>query len=105
MPEKILSARKIAETSETLSRRVYERFPTSGLYKLSEALVELGIKAQHAAPKIARPFYSVRIAVGVLIAGVLGIVLSTIWAVLPKMSQISKANIIWLPPNHPRRRD
>jgi hypothetical protein len=94
MPEKILSARKIAETAETLSKRVHERFPASGLYKISEALVELGVKAQHAAPKIARPLYSVRIAVGALIAAILGIVLSTIWAVLPKMSEISKANIV-----------
>ena len=92
MSTKLLDAAKIAATANQLSRRVFERFPVSGLYAVSVELSELGVVAQDAAANIARPMYSVRIAVGVLIALILGILVSMIWAALPHVGQIAGAS-------------
>jgi len=83
MPHKSLNPQKIAETAEKLSRRIHERFPEAGLHRISKELIQQGNKARDTAPMIARPIYSVRIAVGVLIAIIVGIVGSLIWVVLP----------------------
>ncbi len=90
----ILDAKKIAETAEKLSRRIFERFPVSGLYAISRELVQLGSKAEEAAPRIARPIYSVRITVGILIAAILGIVVSSIWAVILQLGEITQSRLV-----------
>ena len=77
-----------------MSRRIFERFPNFGLYRISKELQELGYAAQENAPKIARPMYSVRIAVALLILVILVIVGSMIWAVLPQLGQVSNASVI-----------
>ncbi|MCH9695622.1 MAG: hypothetical protein K0U72_14000 [Gammaproteobacteria bacterium] len=94
MPEKSLHPEKIAKTANLLSRRVFERFPNFGLYRISKELQELGYAAQENAPKIARPIYSVRIAVVLLILVILVIVGSMVWAVIPHLGQVGDASVI-----------
>jgi len=94
VPEKSLDPQKIAATAETLSRRIFERFPQSGLYRISTELMQLGDQARDNAPLIARPIYSVRAAVGVLIAMIIGFVISLILAVQPDASEITKAEFV-----------
>lgn len=94
MPHRSLNPKKIAETAERMSRRIYERFPVSGLYEISMELMQLSDKARKTAPVIARPMYSVRIAVGVLISVIVIIVGSMIWAMIQQVNEITKAGIV-----------
>jgi len=75
-----LHAERIVETIQRLSRRIERRFPDSGLFRLSQKLLEIGHRAQNQATWIARPIYSLRFGVGLLLViimvGVLGTVVS-----------------------------
>ncbi len=94
MPLRSLNPEKIADTAKKLSRRIHERFPEAGLYRVSLELIQLGDKARDRAPVIARPIYPVRIAVGVLIAVIVAIVGSLIWAVMPQLNQIAQVDLV-----------
>jgi hypothetical protein len=93
MPGKLLKPEKIAETAARLSKRIHERFPSSGLYHASRELMDLGERARVSAPNIARPIYTLRIGVGVLIAAIVAIVASMIMAGIDQMHQLSRASI------------
>jgi hypothetical protein len=94
MPGTILRVDKIAATAEKLSGRINERFPDSGLYKVSRELVKVGEKARLVAPLIGRPIYSVRIAVAVLIAAILAIVVTLILAGLANIDHFTRASLV-----------
>jgi hypothetical protein len=94
MPRKSLRPDKIAATVEKLSRRVSERFPESGLQRVSEELVQLGEKAKAGAPRISRPIYSVRIGVGILIVLVVALVVSLIWNGIGQIEQVGGADVL-----------
>jgi len=94
MPDKSLDPEKIAETAEKLSRRVFERFPQSGLYRISKELTQLGAQASANASSISRPIYSVRVAVFILITIIVSIVGSLIWSVMPQLHQVTKASLL-----------
>ena len=91
MPGKSLNPEKIAQTAEKLSLRIGERFPGSGLYRISRELMELGAKARSEAPQIARPIYALRIAVGLLIAVILAILVSLFWVVRDQLAALTGA--------------
>lgn len=57
MPDESLDPEKISETAEKLSRRVFERFPESGLHRISKELTRLGDRASASASLISRPIY------------------------------------------------
>lgn len=71
-----LNPDKIVETISTLSRRINERFPDSGLLTVCNQLVEISRRAQYQADWIARPIISLRLGIGfliiVIVAGIIG---------------------------------
>lgn len=85
---------KIVETADTLSQRVYARFPDTGLYDVSRELVAMSETAQVMAPQFGKPNYPVRIAVGVLIAAILVIFFSLIFAGQSSIDQITRVSLI-----------
>ena len=93
MSNTILRADHIAQTAKKLSQRIFERFPKSGLYDISEAVMALGAKAERDAPQIARPIYWVRIAVGVLIAFIVFVSTSLIVTVFSKADQVTRVGL------------
>jgi len=94
MPNRSLDPQKIAVTAEKLSARINERFPEAGLHKISQELMQLGDKATLEAPRIARPIYSVRIAVAIFITVIIAIVGSMIWAAIRQLNQLTEANVV-----------
>ncbi len=62
-----LDAEKIVETVRTLRDRIKERFPDSGLGRVSEDLLHVAEKAASTADPITRPLLPLRIAIGVLV--------------------------------------
>lgn len=94
MPRKTLRPDRIAATVEQLSKRVSERFPESGLQRVSEELVQLGEKAKTTAPLISRPIYSVRIGVGMLIGLVVVLIISLIWSGIDRIGLVGRADIL-----------
>lgn len=89
----ILRADHIAQTAKKLSQRIYERFPNSGLYDVSETVMALGAKAEMDAPRIARPIYWVRTAVGFLIAFIIFLSTSLIVTVFSKADQVTRVGL------------
>jgi len=72
LPYTSLDPNKILGTAEALNRRVRERFPGSGLEKVSGELVGLAKHTDQEARKLAEPIWWLRIVVwGLLIAGAL----------------------------------
>jgi len=94
MPRKNLRPEKIAETADKLSMRIYERFPESGLSEVAGELVVLADKAKEDAPAIARPIYSVRAGVGLLIVLIGAILVSLVWAYRQQVDQLSRAHVV-----------
>ena len=66
-----LDAGKIADTILSLSNRINERFPSSGLYGVSQKLLEIGRRAGAHADWIAKPILGLRIGIGFLILFIL----------------------------------
>ena len=62
-----LNAASITATIETLSERVHERFPHSGLYGVSQKLITIGHETEEQVEWISRPIIPLRIGVVVLI--------------------------------------
>lgn len=66
-----LDPEKIIGTLETLSKRIHERFPNAGLEKVGYQLTEIARLTSARADKLARPNYSMRILIAlVLLLGV-----------------------------------
>lgn len=66
-----LDSTRVIETCERLSRRIKERFPESGLGKVSEDLLQIARDAHDRATWIARPQLLLRWGVSLLIAAML----------------------------------
>ena len=62
-----LSEEQINQTLRRLVARISERFPDSGLSRLSRELVLIGEEASACVAYLRRPNWGVRVAVGVLI--------------------------------------
>jgi hypothetical protein len=63
----VLEPDKMISSLELLSRRIYERFPESGLYQVSRQLLTFGQNAQEDAKWIARPILPLRIGTTILV--------------------------------------
>jgi hypothetical protein len=94
MPRKSLRPDMIAATVAKIANRVSERFPESGLQRVSEELVLLGEKAKETAPLISRPIYSVRIGVGILIGLVIVLLVSLISSGIGRVGIVDRADIL-----------
>lgn len=93
MSTTILRADHIARTTKKLSQRIYERFPDSGLYQIAQETLRLGAKAEVDAPKLGRPLYWLRLAVGMLIALIVVMGTSLVLAVLSRADQFDRVNL------------
>lgn len=71
-----LDPTKLIATVERLNRRIGERFPHSGLYRVSQQLLALAHQSMERAHYVARPIPWIRVTIGLLIlliiAGVVG---------------------------------
>ena len=78
-----LDSEKILDTIETLSRRIAERFPNSGLSKVCEELLTIAGESQNRTAWIAKPQRALRIITGVLvtiiIVGLFLVLANTSW--------------------------
>jgi hypothetical protein len=63
-----LDPQRIVETSETLQRRIDERFPASSLSRVARELTDVARAAQQVSEWLARPIRWVRFSVGVALA-------------------------------------
>ena len=72
----ILDSEKIISSQELLSRRIYERFPQSGLYQVSKQLLTFGKNAEEDSAWVARPILPLRIGSVLLVALIL---FATVW--------------------------
>lgn len=68
-----LDSEKILATIETLSRRIAERFPGSGLDKVCQELVAVAEESQRRSAWIAKPQRALRIVTGVLVTMLVGV--------------------------------
>jgi len=67
-----LNAPSITVTIETLSERIHERFPNSGLYGVSKKLITIGHETEEQVEWISRPIIPLRIGVAILIVFIFG---------------------------------
>ena len=78
-----LDPEKILDTIETLSRRIAERFPGSGLSRVCEELLTIAGESQNRTAWIAKPQRSLRFIIGILvtiiIAGLFLVLANTSW--------------------------
>jgi hypothetical protein len=63
-----LNPQRIIETSETLRRRIEERFPQSGLSRIALELTEVAKSADEVSHWLSRPIVWVRVSVGLAVA-------------------------------------
>ncbi len=68
----LLDAGLLLTTVQTLRRRIEERFPGSGLYKVCGELVSVTESASEMCTSIARPLVWLRVVVGIVIALIIG---------------------------------
>lgn len=73
-----LDSDRIIASLEVLSTRIYERFPQSGLFQVSQQLLTFGKNAQADAVWVARPILPIRIVSAILAALLIGAVLWTL---------------------------
>ena len=69
MSYRSLDPRLIIETAERLETRIADRFPESGLRKVSQELVSLARDIRDAAAELEKPIWWLRMLVGLVIAG------------------------------------
>ena len=69
-----LSEEQINQTLRRLGDRITERFPDSGLSRLSRELVLVSEEASVCVAYLRRPHWGIRIGVGVVIAGMVGVI-------------------------------
>ena len=84
-----LDAVSITKTIQTLSNRIDERFPDSGLHRLSQKLLTIARRAEEQADWIARPIIPLRIGIVILIFFVLLGIVGTLAAVSTPIQTVS----------------
>lgn len=68
-----LEGSKIIATLETLGRRIGERFPASGLSRVSDDLIALARQTSERIAEVSRPHWGLRILLAIVIAAVLAL--------------------------------
>jgi len=74
-----LESSKIVDTVEQLGRRINERFPDSGLHKVSQTLLMISKSTERDANAIDRPIYPIRVVCTVLIALLIVSLIAAMW--------------------------
>lgn len=70
-PPFILDAGKIIRTVERLSQRINERFPNSGLFRVSQQLLTIAQQTKERSEAIERPILWLRVVIGLLVVLIL----------------------------------
>lgn len=73
-----LDPERITETARTLTRRIAERFPDSGLRKVADELVTVCERTAASLPWFRRPHWPLRLAMGAAIGLLLAVVVATL---------------------------
>lgn len=84
-----LDAARITRTIETLSVRIDERFPDSGLHRLSKKLLAIGQRAEEQADWISRPIIPLRIGIVILVGFILLGIVGTLAAISTPIQEIT----------------
>ncbi|MEZ4712850.1 MAG: hypothetical protein R3A44_37020 [Caldilineaceae bacterium] len=77
-PPSVLDAAKIIRTVDRLAQRIDERFPHSGLHRVSQQLLTIAQQTKERSEAIARPILWLRIVIGLLVLLILLGILGTI---------------------------
>lgn len=72
-----LKAGRITETARQLSQRIGERFPDSGLSRVSVELCGIAEASEQRSDRLGRPHWPVRVSTGVALAAILGVAATT----------------------------
>lgn len=73
-----LDASKIVSTTRSLGKRIAERFPESGLSRVSQELLTVATESEAELEKLRRPLWPVRIAVGIALVVFLGVAVAAL---------------------------
>ena len=82
-----LDSVKVIETIDNLSKRIDERFPQSGLHRISVELLEISRKARDRADWISQPRLGLRLGVGALIVLMLATIVAIVVGLHPEDSR------------------
>ena len=82
-----LKSDEVIRTVDQLSKRIGERFPESGLQKVSKELLDIAKQAQARAIWIARPRFLLRLAVGLLIVAMVAVITGAVVRLHPEESR------------------
>lgn len=89
-----LDPAKIVETIDALRRRVHERFPGSGLERIAEQLHRLASGSGARAAAIRRPRVLLRVASGVLIAAMTGLLVYALTFARPPDGSVEAIDLV-----------
>lgn len=73
-----LSEERIVSTLEKLRNRIAERFPESGLRRVADELIAVGAEVSECVGYIRAPNWPIRIAVGVVITGMIAVLIAAV---------------------------
>jgi len=82
-----LNPDKILDSNQKLVARIDSLFPQSGLKKVCLELLDIAIKSKQTADWITRPHVPLRLAVGILILGILSV---SVWSLMIAQPEIKK---------------
>jgi len=85
---------KIISTLETLSKRIHERFPKSGLEAVGRQLTEIARLTSARADKLAQPNYTMRILIGIVLASCIALLGWLAWLALGLETSFELTNVM-----------
>lgn len=89
-----LDPAKIIATLETLARRIGERFPATGLERISQQLAEVAHQTSARIADIARPNYTIRAFVAAILATGLALLAWLLWEAIELETSTELTNIM-----------
>ncbi len=78
MSQKNLQSKEIIQTIDTLSSRIYERFPDSGLYNISKQMIKISKSVEQRSAQYSKPIIWIRILNFTLITLMIAIIVASI---------------------------
>jgi hypothetical protein len=76
-----LDPTQIIATADTLSRRIADRFPGSGLSRVSIELLDVARESQASIERMSRPYWPLRLLAGLGVVLLVAIVVTAVWTV------------------------
>jgi hypothetical protein len=88
----VLDGALIVTTIVRLQARIAERFPESGLSRVCADLVTVGLRTVTLSAELGRPFFGIRVLVGLILAGAVGLLGWTFRLLHPE--DLARANLV-----------